>query len=199
MTFDSGAASFTITNSANTLTLTGSGVTNNSASGQTLNVPIVMSAAQTVNAAAGNIALGGVISGAGSLTKTGSGMLTLSATGNSLGGNVSVIGGTLNIAGGSTAFGTGLSYVGYQNNSGNLTVSGGSFTTGGELWVGGSDQNGIAYNGVGTLTVSGGANVSLGKLTVACGNKATKTDWEPEIGGAVLFTCQVKVFADGKP
>jgi hypothetical protein len=28
-------------------------------------------------------------------------------------------------------------------------------------------------------------------------NKATKTDWEAEIGGEFLFTCRVKGFTEG--
>jgi autotransporter-associated beta strand protein len=173
--FDTGAGSFTIgTANSSALTL-GGGLVNNSANMETLNMPITLSAAQTINAAAGNVALGGVISGAGSLIKTGPATLTLSAIGNSLSGNLSVLGGTLNVSGGSSAFGTGLSYVGYLTNSGNLIISGGSFTTGGELWVGGSDLSGAAYNSVGTLTVSGGANVALGKLTIARGNNNQNT------------------------
>jgi hypothetical protein len=30
-------------------------------------------------------------------------------------------------------------------------------------------------------------------------NQVTKTDWESEIGGALLFTCRVKGFAEDKP
>jgi autotransporter-associated beta strand protein len=178
LSFDSGAGSFTIgTANSSTLTLAG-GLINNSANTETLNLPITLSAAQTINAAAGNVALGGVISGAGSLTKTGPATLTLSATGNSLSGNLSVLGGTLNISSGSSAFGTGLSYVGYRTNSGTLTLSGGSLTTGagGDLWVGGSDVNGTANNAVGTLTVSGGATVTLGgRLVAARGNNNQNT------------------------
>jgi autotransporter-associated beta strand protein len=174
--FDTGAGSFTLgTANSSALTL-GGGLVNNSANTETLNMPITLSAAQTINAAAGNVALGGVISGAGSLTKTGPATLTLSATGNSLSGNLSVLGGTLNISSGSSAFGTGLSYVGYQTNSGTLTLSGGSLTTGGDLWVGGSDLNGTAQNAVGTLTISGGATVTLGgRLVAARGNNNQNT------------------------
>ncbi|MDR3456935.1 MAG: autotransporter-associated beta strand repeat-containing protein [Verrucomicrobiae bacterium] len=155
--FDSSAGSFTLgTANSSTLTLSGSGsIINNSANAQTLTVPLADTG--------------------GGLTKSGNGTVTLGAAANSLTGNLNVLGGTLNIAGGSTTFGTGLSYVGYRANSGNLTINGGSFTTGGELQVGGSDQNGAANNAVGTLTVSGGANVSLGKLTVARGNNNLNT------------------------
>lgn len=196
LVFSNDASSFTIgTANSSTLTLAG-GLTNNSANTQTFNVPVALSGAQTVNAAAGNIALAstvnnggsvltvagannttisGTISGGGSLAKVDGGTLTLNASGNSVGGNLKVIGGTMDVTGGSTTFGTSLSYVGYLANSGNLNITGGTFTNGGELWVGGSDQNGATYNAAGTLTVSGGATVSLGKLTIARGNNNQNT------------------------
>ena len=94
---------------SSTLTLAG-GLVNNSVDTETLNVPITFNSAQTIDAAAGNLALGGVISGTGERRRIGSGTLTLSATGDSLSGIVGVTGGTLSVAGSSTAFGTGLSY-----------------------------------------------------------------------------------------
>jgi fibronectin-binding autotransporter adhesin len=173
--FDSGAGAFTIgTGNSSALTLSG-GVVNNSANAQTLNVPITFTGAETINAAAGNIALGGVLSGASSVSKIGNNALTLSAAGNSFSGNLGVTGGTLNITAGSTTVGSSLSYAGYRANSGTLNISGGSFTAGGELWVGGSDQNGTAYNALGNVMVSGGAAVSLGKLTIARGNNSQNT------------------------
>ena len=50
LTFDATAGAFNITNAANTLTLT-SGVTNNSASVQTLSVPVALAGVQTLNTA----------------------------------------------------------------------------------------------------------------------------------------------------
>ena len=192
LSFSNNAGSFNIgTANSSTLTLTANGITNNSGSTQTINVPLTTTAAEEITAAGGNItvastvtdngaaltvgganntAITGVISGTGNLTKADNGTLTLSASGNSLSGNLGVIGGTVNITGGSTTFGTSLSYTGYRTNNGTLNVSGGSLTTGGELWVGGSDEKGAIYNGFGTLTVSGGATVSLGKLSVGLGD-----------------------------
>jgi len=190
LSFSNNASSFTIgTANSSALTLTANGIVNNSTRPQTINVPLTLGAAETVNAAAGAINLGGtltdanqltvtgtsntiisgVVSGAG-LTKSGNGTLTMNASGNNFTGNFSVIGGAMNVSGGSSTFGTALSYAGYDTSSGNLSVNGGSLTTGGELWVGGSDQNGPANVGVGTLTVGGGATVSLSKLSVARGN-----------------------------
>ncbi|HZI30911.1 MAG TPA: autotransporter-associated beta strand repeat-containing protein, partial [Candidatus Binatia bacterium] len=96
LTFDNGAGSFTIgTANSSTLGLTG-GLTNNSANTQTLNVPLSLSGSSIINAAAGNLAVGGAVSGSGGLTKLGNSTLTLSASGNTMSGNMSVLGGTLN-------------------------------------------------------------------------------------------------------
>jgi autotransporter-associated beta strand protein len=175
LAYDSGAGAFTIgTANGSMLTLAG-GVTNNSANLQTLNVPVVLDTAQTISAAAGNVTVSGVLSGNGSLAKTGSGTLTLNAAGNSLAGTVKVTGGALSIPSGSTAFtGTGLSYVGYRTDSGNLNISGGSLTTGGGLGVGYSDINGTTNIAVGTVTVAN-ATVSVGSLIVARGNNNQNT------------------------
>jgi fibronectin-binding autotransporter adhesin len=175
LTFDSTAGGFNIgTPNSSTLTLNGD-LVNNSVNAQTLNVPVILSTAPNFNTAAGDINLGGVISGAGGISKIGNGTLTLSASGNSLTGNLGVTGGTLNIAAGSITFGTGFSYAGFRSNSGNLTLSGGSFTSGGDLGVGYSDLNGTAYNANGTVTVAN-ATVSLGgRLIVARGNNNQNT------------------------
>lgn len=100
LAFGSSAGGFVI-GSANgsALTLGGSGITNNSANAQSLNVPVILSAAQTLNAASGSLTLNsslnnggnllttagansvsfnGAISGAGGLTVSGAGTVTLS-------------------------------------------------------------------------------------------------------------------------
>ena len=100
LTFDSTAGAFTIGSSTGgTLTNGNGGIVNNSSSAQTLNVPVVVSAAQTFNAVSGNLtlntnislggntltvdgaantAIGGVVSGTAGIQKNGSGTLLLS-------------------------------------------------------------------------------------------------------------------------
>ena len=117
VTFSNNAGSFDITGNGNQLTLTGGGVVNSSANAQTLEVPVVFTAAGTLNAAAGdltltgtvdnggypltvtgttNTTLNGAVSDTGGLTKSGSGTLTLAAN-NSYSGLTTVNAGTLNI------------------------------------------------------------------------------------------------------
>ena len=79
LTFDVTAGAFTITNAANTLTLTGS-VTNNSANVETLGVPVVLGGVETINAAAGSIVMNTNVSGAGGLIVAGTNILTLAGS-----------------------------------------------------------------------------------------------------------------------
>jgi len=118
MTFDGSASAFNISTAGGALTLTG-GVTNNSPNAQMLNVPVVLGAPATINAASADVSLGqavnnggnaltiidgghnttvnGAISGGGGLTKIGAGTNTLSSA-NTFGGNITISNGTLNIA-----------------------------------------------------------------------------------------------------
>ena len=71
LTFDGSAGSFTIgTANGSVLTNGANGIVNNSANAQTLNVPLRLSASQIINAAAGDITLGGGVGGIGAVNMT---------------------------------------------------------------------------------------------------------------------------------
>jgi autotransporter-associated beta strand protein len=100
ITFNSGAGAFTL--GGNSITL-GGNVTNNSANLQTIDLAMILSATRTFNTASGNLAIGGVISGATfGITKTGSGN-TLTLTGASTySGTTTITAGTLQLGNGTT-------------------------------------------------------------------------------------------------
>ncbi len=91
ITFNSGAGAFVIT--GNAINLAGD-VINNSSTLQTINLNLAMQANTNFNAASGNLAIGGSISGAFALTKTGSSTVTLSGA-NTYTGGTTVSTGTL--------------------------------------------------------------------------------------------------------
>jgi autotransporter-associated beta strand protein len=95
ITFDSGAGgSFLITGTG--LQLSG-GITNNSSYLQRITMPLELTGDRNVNAAAGDILLGGMISGAGGLAKSGAYTLTLTNQNTYTGATV-VQAGTLSIS-----------------------------------------------------------------------------------------------------
>ena len=61
-------------------------IVNNSTNTQTINTALALQQNTTVNAASGNVALGGAVSGGFNLTKTGNSTLTLSGTATGPGG-----------------------------------------------------------------------------------------------------------------
>ena len=159
LTFSSGASSFTITNAAHTLTVTG-GITNHSSNAQTVDVPVSLSATLPINAAAGDIAFGRSLSGSGGVTKEGGGMVTLNAA-NTYTGHTTINGGMLRIADGASIYNSGY------NNSAVLTINSGGvlelnrwgYGPGGEnMSLGGLDYNPARFviNG-GTVRCTGGA------------------------------------------
>ena len=141
--FQSGAPAFTL--GGNGITLNGDLgiiITNNSTATQTVNMAIALGTNGTIDAAAGDVVVGGDISGNKSLTKTGDNQLTLS-------GNNSYDGGTI-INAGAVVVGsaTGLGAAGS-----NLTLGGGS------LDLGGTSQT------VGAVSVTAAGAISNGDLT----------------------------------
>lgn len=123
LTFSNNASSFNIGSAGgNTLTLSANGVVNNSASAQTLNVPVALTVAQSFDTGTGGITVSGAVSDSGGgLTKSGSGVLTLSAS-NSYTGPTIVNAGILNISG--TNASTANLFVGSLASNSVLNVSG---------------------------------------------------------------------------
>jgi fibronectin-binding autotransporter adhesin len=125
ITFNGGASPFTLT--GNSITLNG-GITNNSSSLQTINLPLSIGAVRNVVPASGNIAFGGPISGAGGLTFIGGGAVTLSAK-NTFTGATSLNGGIVNIpAGGSLNINANFFIGNVAGNYGALNITGGGVT-----------------------------------------------------------------------
>ncbi len=160
LTFSNNAGSFTITNSSCTLTLAG-GLTNNSANPQTVAVPVSLGTNQIINAAAGNVALTGGVSGS-TLTIVGNGrMVTLSGA-NTYAGNVAIQGSSLLVLGNTAA----------QTNSGAVTGTGILVKSGaGTLVLAGTNNfTGTTTVSNGTLLVTQVSGQSLGtNLTVLGG------------------------------
>ncbi len=152
LTFSNNASSFNLgTANASTLTLAG-GMTNNSLNPQTLNVPIVLGATATLNAAAGNLIL------SNSLNKAGNLLTVIGATNTVLSGPISGSGslfkqgsGVLTVATNATWDLTQASSGGFSGpliaQAGTLTFNnGGSNYVNGELVIGGVVANGGAGN-----------------------------------------------------
>jgi fibronectin-binding autotransporter adhesin len=187
VTFNANAGGFTIsTAESTTLTLTnGTGVVNNSANVQTLNVPVVLGASQIINAASNNIVLSGAISGAAGLTKTGNGALTLSGnntysgvttvsagtailSGNNTIGDVEATNGLLKITAGTSAVAS-TSGNTYVDRGGSLEVDAGATLniSGSTAWypigntVGTTSTVTVAG---GTINVANGYNTAVGRI-----------------------------------
>ena len=171
LTFSNTAGSFSIGNATgNTLILTG-GLTNNSASAQTLNVPVALGVSQTFNLAAGDLTVNGNISGTANLTLTGGGNLNLTAN-NSYTGLTTLLGGTLNILGGGTVGATGQN-VEIAPNAGEtafLNVTNGTLNALRVIVAGISGNNTSA--GTGAINQSGGTINSAQWFTVGSGGSA---------------------------
>ncbi|MFH1496376.1 MAG: autotransporter-associated beta strand repeat-containing protein [Verrucomicrobiota bacterium] len=178
--FRDDAGAFDITSStADTLTVRGGGIYNDSANTQTLGVDLALAANQTWNAASGDLVFSGptvllgahtlgvngahdvdisaVVSGAGGIVKNGAGTLTLSAA-NTYSGATTVSAGTLAIshasALGTDAAGTAVAAGATLSLSGGITVATEALALDGTL-LNASGNNGYA----GDITFGDGATV----------------------------------------
>jgi len=167
ITFNSGAGAFTL--GGNRITL-GGNVVNNGGDLQTIDLAMIMAATRTFTAA-GNLAVGGILSGAGGLTIEGANALTLSGANTYSGtttlngsmlniNNATAVGsGTFTIAGGTTIDNTSIGSIILSNNNLQNWNSDFAFTGTNDLDLGTGavtmdDSRQVTVNG-GTLTVGG--------------------------------------------
>jgi autotransporter-associated beta strand protein len=198
ITFSSGAGAYTLAansgsagvNATTALSVTGD-IINNSSNTQTINTALGIGSVRTVNAASGNIAIGGAVTGTGGLTKNGSNTLTLSGA-NTYTGATTVNAGTLNLTGnlantaitvaGSSVLTQGAASIISgtasltQNSSGTTTLSGNNTYTGattvnaGTLNLTGSLNGTLTTASGGTFVAGSGAQVATANFTVGTAN-----------------------------
>jgi fibronectin-binding autotransporter adhesin len=178
LTFSSGAAAYTLT--GNAINLTGD-LVNNSANLQTVNIPLAI-ASINLNAATGDLAIGGVISDISSgsaVTLPGPHKVTLTAT-NTYSGATTISGGTLQLGDGSTTNG---SVAGDIVNNGTLAFANPANQTYGRIVSGSGNVN---KSGAGTLTLAnafssyaGTTNISGGSVRLGGANAHYTMDGPP--------------------
>jgi autotransporter-associated beta strand protein len=168
LTFSNNAGSFTLTNAANTLELNG-GLTNNSTSTQTINVPISLNTTQAINAAVGNLVFGQNINNNGkTATFAGSGNITLTGMLTGSGGVVKSGSGTLTIA---MPMAPPASYAGHTViQAGTLRLLHSGLRINPSTFSGAGDLTFVNGGGVVGTMVLWGANNLTGTTTVSNGS-----------------------------
>jgi fibronectin-binding autotransporter adhesin len=177
VSFAPGAGSFTLGSTfGSTLTLAASsGVVNNSANAQTVNVPITQSAAQTYNAAAGNLVINQTITKGGNLvTVTGAAHTVFGAAISDSGSLFKKGSGSLTISNGSNWDLAQASSGGFSGpfiaQAGTVRLNNGSFhAVTGELVIGGVVANGGVGNNAALVVDNATLNVSSW-LSIGRGN-----------------------------
>ena len=153
LSFSNNAGSFNLgSDNGSSLTLTANGIVNNSASAQTLNLPLIFASEQSINASNGDITVSGIVTdnGAG-LTKTGNHVLTLAGN-NNLTGPALVAAGTLSVSGTISP-----SYLTVGTAAGNSLVKISGTVTAQQFFIGNkANAAGAVYQTGGSVSVSGG-------------------------------------------
>lgn len=158
ITFTNTAGAFTIGGTA-ALTING-GVVNNDGDTQTFPVPITLGAAQTWNAASGNLNFSGTINNAGFL-------LTID------GANNTAISGVISSTGGLTKSGAGtLTLSGANTYTGGTTLSQGTLRLGAANALGGSTS---AFNFAGGILDANNQTASIGALSLTASSTLNLT------------------------
>jgi fibronectin-binding autotransporter adhesin len=159
ITFNAGAPTYTINAASGTrgFTFAAGSIINNSGNAQNFNDNIVINTSATAAMTAGNLSLGGVLSGPGSVIASGTGTLTLSGN-NTFAGGVTLNAGTGLILSRGTAVGTGA-----------LTIAGVA-TLDASAPITLTNNNAININD--NLTFVGTRNLNLGTGTVTLGGAA---------------------------
>lgn len=166
LTFNADAGAFTL--GGNGFTLNGH-ITNNSPNLQTLNLPFSTAFGRFVTTAAGNITLGGAISGNGGLNLVGPGAVTLSAR-NTFTNYVYVNGGVLNLPAGGAINNKYYDIVGQlAGSSGALNITGGTLTN---TQPSGSYNLCVGHYGYGALNMSSGT-VQVNTVYIGYGTGGT--------------------------
>ncbi len=165
MQFLSGAGPFVL--NGNSINLNGN-VVNNSTNLQTINTPFVLLQNAALDAATGDLAVGGAISGASGLFITGPGNVTLSAA-NGYTGFTNVAAGTLNIASsGSNASTFRASIVAASatlNVNGSLTGTPTLAVNGGTVHFGPNATSSIAAVNLASIDVNNNGTITVGAPT----------------------------------
>ncbi|MGD0261605.1 MAG: autotransporter-associated beta strand repeat-containing protein [Verrucomicrobiota bacterium] len=179
LTFNSGAGSFTLTNSGGSYLTVGSGVTNNSTSAQTLAMPVNLFPDGSPIASQWNLAYAGgsitvvsnIVDAGYGLAVSGPGPLILMGTNSSYTGPTTIgAGGTLAIAGAGSL--KGGSYAAAITNNGTINYnSTAAQTLSGTI----SGSGALTEAGTGTLTLSG-ANTYTGITTISNGSLVITKD-----------------------
>jgi autotransporter-associated beta strand protein len=165
LTFNSGVSNgYTFANNGYTLTIYGSGITNNNNLTQSFSAPVATAANQTWNATSGGLTFGAVTL-SNTLTLAGASSISITGTLTNSTGNRTITNNITSPAG-ATFNNINLS----EGNTGRtLTISGtGTTIVSGVMADGGSGAGALSKTGTGTLVLSGG-NTYTGATTVSAG------------------------------